>query len=69
MKRQLPLVGLILLLTGCQSEFDKCMDTELPRAEVLAGIETERMAGKRLDEVRDLTLKIINVDKGIKCLE
>ena len=53
------------ILAGCQSEFDKCMDTELPRAEVLADIEAERTAGKRLGEVRDLTLKIINVDKGI----
>lgn len=53
------------ILAGCQSEFDKCMDTELPRAEVLAGVEAERTAGKRLGEVRDLQLKINNVDKGI----
>jgi len=53
MKKELPLVGLILLLAGCESDFDKCMNTELPRAETLTGIEAEREVGRQLLDLRN----------------
>ena len=42
-----------LLLAGCASEFDKCMNTELPRAEKISGLNAEREAGLQLMSLRE----------------
>jgi hypothetical protein len=65
MKKQLPLVGLIFLLTGCESDFEKCMSAELPRAETLAGIEAERELGRKLADLRDLHDKMLLIDNAL----
>ena len=43
-----------LLLVGCESGLDKCMNTELPRAEKIAGLPAEREAGLQLLPIRKL---------------
>lgn len=67
MTTKLPLVVLILLLAGCQSEFEKCMATELPRAEMRANLEHERNAGRALVSLQDFSGKLsaitIRMDK------
>ena len=49
-------------LAGCESNFDRCMSTELPRAEALAGIEAERDAGRQLVSMKELLNKFDTVD-------
>ena len=46
-----------LLLVGCESGFDKCMNTELPRAEKVAGLNAEREAGLQLISIKETTEK------------
>jgi len=65
MIKQVLLGGATLFLLGCQSEFDRCMDTELPRAESLAGIEAERAAGRQLVSMREQNGKFDNVDNAM----
>ena len=52
--RWITVLVLSLFLIGCDSEFDKCMNTELPRAETLAGLEAEREVGRQLVSMRSL---------------
>ena len=42
MRKILTLCGTGILLTGCESDFDKCMRTELPRASNDLGLEDAR---------------------------
>ncbi len=49
---RLLLIITFLLLVGCESGFDKCMNTELPRAEKIAGLKAEREAGLKLIPMR-----------------
>lgn len=50
------------LLAGCESDFDKCMNTELPRAEALAEVELEREIGRQLVGLVDLENALIEID-------
>ncbi|MDA8912728.1 hypothetical protein N9I66_07395 [Pseudomonadales bacterium] len=43
----------IFTLVACESDFDKCMSTELPRAERLFGVEAEREVERRLVAMHD----------------
>ena len=58
------LIAGIALLTGCESEFERCMATELPRAEAesgLAGEQEAEAAFERLKPHLERGLKIIQV--------
>ena len=57
---------LCLSLIGCESDFQKCMNTELPRAEELSGIEAELEAGRRLVAMRDFVNQMYDMDAGVK---
>ena len=59
-------VALTLLLVGCQSGFDRCMDTELPRAEITTGLEAERQIGRELVAFRSRWAKVYRVATYMK---
>ena len=46
----------LLLLQGCQSDFDKCMETEVPRAEKAMGIS---QLAHDLTRFRDASLGLV----------
>jgi len=64
--RWITVLVLSLFLTGCDSEFDKCMNTELPRAETIAGLEAEREVGRQLVSLRSLSQAADAVYEGMK---
>ena len=59
------LLLVISLLIGCESDFDKCMNTELPRAEAVLNIESEREARRELVFMKDLHQKVAKVNEGL----
>ena len=63
--RTITLLALVLFLIGCESEFDKCMKTELPRAETLIGIESEREVGRQLVSMKEYTQAEAAIQPGL----
>jgi len=53
-------------LVACQAKFDECMDTELPRAEALTGLEAEREVERQLVELRELDYLSTELSKGMQ---
>ena len=52
----------ITLLAGCETEFERCMATELPRAEAAIGLTDEREAKtvlKDLQRYAEIELKFL----------
>jgi hypothetical protein len=53
-----------LFLTACRSDFEKCMDTELPRAERLSSeLETDKELAKKLISISELSSNILGLNK------
>ena len=56
---------LSFIFVGCESDFDKCLNTELPRAEEILELEGGREVGRQLTSLSDLTQKYDAFDAGI----
>jgi hypothetical protein len=57
---------LTFFLISCESDFDKCINTELPRAETLVGLEAEREAGRQLVLMREVKQKLDVVEEEME---
>ena len=57
--RRLIVLALTFVVVGCESDFEKCMNTEMPRSEGMLGLEGEREVGRLLPSMREFSTRVI----------
>lgn len=63
--RRLIVLLFTLVVVGCESDFEKCMNTEMPRSEGILGIEGERESGRLLTSMREFNTRMVTHDTAM----